>query len=256
MEILYPMFYGTRLVTFDVLRNTFEPHMHPEAAYRGFMFILSQGGNFGIGGGYRPPGTQPVKAGFAPPGKSFHEGQQFPSGLFYAAWDLVVVNPDGLHRQPRWEEVPVQGSSFALDCGMHMNVPGEPHHMQPIELDGWDSWVNRGRFDLEVGRRVIPPDPVPDPIEPPEPPIQPLTEGVVVEFTSRNLIQGCSGTDVKFFQRLLNDVAGQGLTLDGNFGPMTAQAVRNWQTFFPPLTVDGELGPHTQQSIIEIALQT
>ena len=65
-EVLYPMGYGTRLVTFDVLRNTFEPFMHPEAARRGFNFILHQGGKFGIGGGYRPPGAQPDRPGFAP----------------------------------------------------------------------------------------------------------------------------------------------------------------------------------------------
>jgi hypothetical protein len=41
-EVLYPISYGTRMVTFDVLRNTFAPHMHPEAARRAFNFILSQ----------------------------------------------------------------------------------------------------------------------------------------------------------------------------------------------------------------------
>lgn len=154
MEILYPVGYGTQLVTFDVLRNRFEPHMHPEAARRGFNFILWQEGFFGIGSGYRPPGTQPDnKPGFAPPGDSFHEGQQFPSGLYYTAWDMVVRNPGpnglGPHRAPMWSEVPIQGSKEAIVYGWHMNVSTESWHAQPIELDGHDSWVKNGRKDLK-----------------------------------------------------------------------------------------------------------
>ena len=262
MEVLYPMFYGTRLVTFDVLRNTFEPHMHPEAARRGFGFILHQGGKFGVGGGYRPPGTQPTRTGFAPPGKSFHEGQQFPSGLYYVAWDMVVVNPGGVHRSPRWSEVPVQGSVLANNYGWHMNAgtPGtagsEAWHAQPIEIDGYGTWVNQGRPDLKLNRPIVvvpPKPPVPQPPTPP-PATQPVTQGVLVEFTSRNLVEGSVGSDVKFFQRILNDIGGQGLLLDGHYGPKTTQAVRNWQIFFG-LFNDGQMGPKTQRSIIEIALQ-
>ena len=262
MEVLYPMFYGTRLVTFDVLRNTFEPHMHPEAARRGFGFILYQGGKFGVGGGYRPPGTQPNKPGFAPPGESFHEGQPFPSGLYYAAWDMVVVNPGKVHRSPNWSEVPAQGSVLAGQYGWHMNVgpPGakgsEAWHAQPIELDGWRTWNNRGRFDLQFNRPILvvpPKPPVPQPPTPP-PATQPVTQGVTVEFTSRNLVEGSVGNDVKFFQRQLNDISGAGLLLDGHYGPKTTQAVRNWQIFFG-LFNDGQMGPKTQRSIIEIALQ-
>ena len=75
-----------------------------------------------------------------------------------------------------------------------------------------------------------------------------------MEFTSRNLVEGAVGPDVKFFQRNLNDLSGSGLVLDGHFGPKTTQAVRNWQSFLK-LTVDGQMGPKTQRSIIEIALQ-
>lgn len=262
METLYPIFYGTRLVTYDVLRNTFEPHMHPEAARRGFAVILYANGLLGVGSGYRRPGTQPAgKKGFAPPGQSFHEGQQFPSGLFYTAWDMVCVNPGGVHRTPRWSEVPKQGSAFATAFGWHMNIDTEPWHAQPIELDSYGQWTRSGRQDLQRGRPIVivAPSP-PPPIQPPVPPTQPPTQGVIVEFTSRNLVEGSVGNDVKFFQRILNDVAGQGLTLDGHYGPATTVAVRNWQTFFSsaglPLTPDGQLGPKTQRSIIEIALQT
>lgn len=257
MDTVYPIFYGTRLVTFDVLVNTFSPYMHPEAARRGFNFVLFHEGKFGIGGGYRPPGTQPAnKPGFAPPGKSFHEGQRFPSGLYYAAWDMVVVNPGSVHRTPQWNEVPKQGSGSSYDFGWHMNNPRESWHAQPIELDGYDTWVKQGRPDLPrdypisvVPPIVIPPasDPIPDPT-----PVQP-SEGITVQINSRNLTEGDSGKDVAFFQRQLNEIAGQGLTLDGQFGPMTTQAVKNWQNFFK-LEVDGQLGPITQASIIEVSL--
>lgn len=245
METLYPIYYGTRMVTWDVLVASFQDHMHPEAARRGFNFILCQGGNLGIGSGYRPPGTQPNKPGFAPPGKSFHEGQQFPSGLFYVAWDLVAVNPGGRHRAPHWSEVPAQGTQLSIEYGYHMNVgtPGtvgsESWHGQPVELDGWQAWVNLSRPDIQYDY-----------------PIQIVPRGpkeIIVQFKSRELFEGCSGSDVKFYQGQMNDIAGQALTVDGQFGPKTTQGVKNWQTFFG-LQVDGKLGPLTQQSIIEISL--
>lgn len=260
METLYPIFYGTRMVTFDVLRDTFEPHMHPEAWRRGSIFILSQEGKFGIGSGFRPPGTQPNKPGFATPGRSFHEKQRFPSGIFYAAWDMVVVNPGGKHRAPRLDEVPRQGSQFAFAFGWHMNIDSEPWHAQPIELDGWGAWTRDNRPDLQPNYEIVLPEPPPSPYIPPLPPLvpvtenQPLTKGIVVEFTSRTLTEGTSGNDVKFFQRQLNEIAGQGLLLDGKFGPATSTAVRNWQMFFKLESIDGELGPKTQRSIIEISL--
>ena len=89
---------------------------------------------------------------------------------------------------------------------------------------------------------------------------QPDTKGNIVQFTSRNLAEGATGSDVKFFQRQLNDIAGQGLLLDGYYGPKTTQAVKNWQSFFKKtsdgkvLIVDGKLGALTQQSIIEVSL--
>jgi len=259
METLYPIFYGTSLVTMDVLYRTFRPKMHPEAARRMFNFIEHQGGKFGIGGGWRS--AQPVKPGFAPEGRSFHESQPFPSGSYYCAWDTVVVNPGHVHRSPVWSEVPVQGTQLAIDYGCHMNVgvPGgagaEPWHMQPIELDGWAPWNNGGRPDLRTDYPIVlsaPRDPVPQPPLPPA--LPPTTEGVLVQFQSRVLVEGQVGPDVKFFQRQMNEIAGQGLLLDGYYGGKTTQAVKNWQGFFG-LPVDGQLGPQTQQSIIEISLQ-
>lgn len=137
---------------------------------------------------------------------------------------------------------------------MNVAKPPEPWHMQPSELDGWRSWVNAGRPDLQFNRPIISVTPRPQPPQPPIPPTQPVTKEITVEFTSRVLTQGSTGSDVKFYQRLLNDLAGQGLILDGYYGPTTTQAVRNWQSFFG-LEADGILGGKTQRSIIEVALQ-
>lgn len=267
METLYPIFYGTRLVTFDIIQKSFEPFMEPEAWRRHANFILHQGGKFGPGGGLRAAGTQPDRPGFADEGKTFHQRQQFPTGLYYAAIDYVVVNPGYPHRAPMWSEVPVQGQQLAINYGVHMNVgtPGkagsESWHGQPIELDGWQAWVNAGRPGLRQGYPLVISAPRPQPPQPPIPPgLPPITSGVYVNFASRNLEEGSVGPDVKFFQRQMNDIAGQGLLLDGHFGAKTTQAVKNWQAFFKatsdgkPLTVDGKLGPLTQQSIIEVSL--
>jgi hypothetical protein len=261
METLYPINYGTRLVTFDVLVASFSPHMHPEAARRWFNLAYHEGGKIGFGGGYRAPGTQPNKPGFAKEGQSFHGDQVFPSGVFYVAIDTVVVNPGHVHRAPTWSEVPKKGSQPALDYGIHMNVTpsktskGETWHGQPIELDGWKSWVNRGRPDLQYNRPLEFNLPRPQPPQPPVPPTQPQTTRTTVEFTSRNLAEGAVGPDVKFFQRIMNDIAGAGLLLDGWYGPTTTRAVLNWQRYFPGLADDGKLGPQTQRHMIEISLQ-
>jgi hypothetical protein len=253
-ETLYPIYYGTRLVNFDTLKATFEPHMHPEFSRRVFNFILHHGGKFGIGGGYRPPGTQPLnKPGFAPPGKSFHEGQMFPSGLFYAALDMIVVNPGYKHRSPFWSEVPKPKTQGAFEYGLHFNVDTEPWHMQPIELGAWTPWVAAGRPDLRKNYPFTVSSPRPQPAQPNVPSTQPNTKETIVQFKSRDLGLGSVGNDVKFFQKQLNTVAGQSLILDGYYGEKTENAIKNWQTF-TKLTVDGKLGAVTQQSIIEFCL--
>ena len=154
---MYPDGYGTAMVTLDALRAKHEPYMHPEYSRRLWNWIVAQQGDIGIGGGYRSTGTQPDQPGFAPEGKSFHQAQTFASGInAYCAVDLVHVNPGTVHRSPTWHEVPAQGSSTATTWGVHCNVgtPGssgsEPWHMQPIEIDGYDSWSNAGRKDPQT----------------------------------------------------------------------------------------------------------
>jgi hypothetical protein len=165
--VLYPKGYGTTLVTLDELRAWDHDKHHPEFERRLFAWLESRGGMFGIGDGWRL--TQPDKPGVAPDGQSFHQFQTFASGLVRCcAVDLVVRNPGKVHRAPLWVEVPAQGSPEAAMWGVHCNVgiPGvlgsEPWHMQPIEIDGWNTWVLTGRPDPTAG--------YPLPTDPPEEP--------------------------------------------------------------------------------------
>lgn len=149
MAVLYPTRYGRRLVPIDDLFN--EHHidkMHPEFARRLRCWLEAQGGHVGIGGSWRDDGSQPDKPGFAPEGRSFHQYQRFASGLIkFSAVDLVCRNGSNVHRAPRWDEVPVQDSAVAAKWGVHANVSTESWHMQPIEIDGWASWIKAGSPD-------------------------------------------------------------------------------------------------------------
>lgn len=164
--ILYPTGYSSRLVTLDALfAEHHQDKMHPEFARRLRAWLEAQDGRIGIGGSWRSPDGQPDKPGFAPAGKSFHQSQQFPSGSWFAAVDLVAKVTNGQHRSPRWDEVPDQGSVESRDWGVHCNVSTEAWHMQPIELDGWQTWVDAGRPDLRHGY-PLPVDPTEDDIMP------------------------------------------------------------------------------------------
>jgi GH25 family lysozyme M1 (1,4-beta-N-acetylmuramidase) len=163
VETMYPIGYGVELVTEAEMRRRHEPHMEPEYARRLFDWLRSKGGHIGCGSGRRL--TQPTKPGFAPPGKSFHQDQRYADGThWYTAVDLVARNPGGLHRAPAWPEVPRQGGAEAKRWGVHCNVNGEPWHIQPIEIDGYDSWVIAGR------KRPVPGYPASSPAPPIPPP--------------------------------------------------------------------------------------
>jgi len=146
------------MVTLNTLRTVHEPKMHPEYARRLFPYLEHRGGLLGIGGGWRS--TQPTKPGFAPDGKSFHQSQTFASGFVgYCAVDLVAVNLPGVHRAPTWDE-----NAGAPEWGLHTFIRSplpEPWHMQPIEMRGWQTWVNNGRQDPIAGF-PLPDDPEPE----------------------------------------------------------------------------------------------
>lgn len=183
----YPSGYGTTELSLDALiARHHGDKMHPEFRRRLRAWLESHGGLLGIGDGYRV--TQPVKVGFAAPGKSFHQAQRFQSGITaYSAVDLVCRQPGSTHSSGaiplKW--VPLQGSAEARRWGLHINV-GVPNvkgfevwHIQCIEMDGYDTWVNGGRRDPKANYPLptapLPVDP-PVPPSPAKPPVNPSKE--------------------------------------------------------------------------------
>lgn len=166
---LYPLGYGSTLVTMRRLRELHEPRMHPTYAAALFAWIESKGGLIGIGGGWRS--TQPALPGFAPDGMSFHQDQTFASGFVgFSAVDLVKRNPaGGNHVSPAWAD-----SADAPNFGLHTFIKSptpEPWHMQAQNIRGYSTWIANGR-----------PDPVTN-YTPPIPPPPPPHQGVPVTTT-------------------------------------------------------------------------
>lgn len=165
MATLYPMGYGTDMVTLTQMKARHLNSMEPEFARRLFNWIEGQGGAIGIGGGRRT--IQPTKPGFAPPGMSFHQDQRFADGtVWYSAVDLVHVNPGTVHRAPTVAECPQQGSAEAARWGVHINT-SESWHMQAVEIDGYQSWINAGRPRPKPNYPIPDLHPAPVPVPPP-----------------------------------------------------------------------------------------
>lgn len=239
--VLYPSGYGTLMETLEQLEARHSPHMHPEYQRRLFTWLQAQAGLVGIGGGYRAPGQQPDGPTFAPEGKSFHQDQQFASGFIgYCAVDLVVAVPGLAHRAPYWSEVPHQGSSWAVSCGLHANIAGEPWHLQPVEIDGYQSWLNAGRPDPVAGYPIPgnPPTPVPQPPE-------------VVLKDMPTLHKGDTGNAVVVWQSMLIQRGiwtDKPANRDGIFGDGTEAGTKKFQES-RGLVVDGIPGPKSWAAI-------
>lgn len=230
--MLFPSGYGTSMVTLDELfKKHHEAKMHPEYARRLRAWLIAQEGRIGIGGSWRA--SQPPKPGFAPEGKSFHQTQQFASGrIAFCAVDLVHVNRGKNHRAPTWDEVPRKGSQEAKRWGLHCNVtkPSEPWHIQPIEIDGYGSWVRGGRKDFSV-MTIIPPTPAPKP-----------PAGAVFAYPGQPLRLGSKGDAVKLVQAVI------GAKPDGDYGPATERRVQAWQKS-RGMFVDGVVGAVTWKAM-------
>lgn len=67
-----------------------------------------------------------------------------------------------------------------------------------------------------------------------------------------NLKKGDSGDEVKQLQKLLNELNDAGLDIDGKYGPLTKQAVKDFQTKYK-IKVDGIVGPETSGKLTEVA---
>jgi len=163
--ILYPDGYEADYLTLDQMIQKHGPRMHPEFKRRFFAYIAHKAGLLGVGGGWRS--TQPDLPGFAPDGKSFHLDQQYRSGFVgYAAVDLVTV--DGPDVNDRHDGVTWAMTADAPQWGLHTFISGEPWHIQCIEMRGWTSWRDLGRFDPDPN--FVLPGVEPDPPQPPQPP--------------------------------------------------------------------------------------
>lgn len=65
------------------------------------------------------------------------------------------------------------------------------------------------------------------------------------------LSRGSMGPSVKHLQKCLNKVLNANLTEDGIFGPLTKQALKNFQTKYN-LSVDGIYGPQSRNKLMEV----
>jgi peptidoglycan hydrolase-like protein with peptidoglycan-binding domain len=103
---------------------------------------------------------------------------------------------------------------------------GSAQHTDLVTVEDW----NRAMAVVNGGA-IPPPTPGVGPVAPPP--------------DDGTLHVGSSGPAVALWQAQLNQYGNAGLAVDGDFGPATDQATRNFQTFFG-LTVDGIVGPQTQ----------
>jgi hypothetical protein len=235
---LYPIGYQRDLVSMAELRQEHEPKMHPVFAERLFNFLtwydlFDQDSKMGIGDGWRPTPSDTSQA--SREGHSFHQTQHFASGFVgYCGVDLVCKHGNGNHRAPHWDEVPKQNSGSLLisTYKVHCNVEDEPWHIQPVEIDGFDTWVHNGRKD-----------PVGEVWTPPEDPASPY--GLWPLATNKpDLRQGMRDGAVGYLQRVIRDKAGGGIAVDNYFGPQTTHRVKDMQRLFG-LVVDGVVGHQT-----------
>jgi hypothetical protein len=140
-----PYGYGTAYRELADLEDWLLEHHHPEYVRRLVCWLESKDGVIGVGGGWRDDGSQPDKPGFAPEGKSFHQNQRFADGFIgAAAVDVVAARPGQIHGTVAWSQVPAQGSAAATRFGVHANVSDESWHIQPVEIDGWNTWCDNG----------------------------------------------------------------------------------------------------------------
>jgi peptidoglycan hydrolase-like protein with peptidoglycan-binding domain len=227
-NLTVPWGYTTAMRKLSTVNDVLLVHYHPEYVRRLLAWLTSMNGGIGIGGHFRPDGTQPDKPGFAPEGKSFHQNQQYNDGFIGAtAVDVVAKNPTGgNHIGVRSAMVPMQGTERAKLWGVHANILTEPWHIQPVEIDGWLSWKNNGS---PAPRRGYP------------------LPGEPSCTVSRELVKGHTGNDVKCLQNRLktHPIHPQpAVIVDGIFGSQTETAVKNYQNA-NGLNVDGKAGPVT-----------
>lgn len=128
--------------------------------------------------------------------------------------------------------------------GICAELQSEPWHWRYYRGDN----VPVAVLNYEQGNPPPNPDPTPSPTPGGE---------IVVQFQTVVLKKGSVGPEVVRIQQILNEIAGQGLVADGQFGSKTEVAVKNWQAWFKvPGGADGIVGAGTWESFIEVWLST
>jgi peptidoglycan hydrolase-like protein with peptidoglycan-binding domain len=262
----YPSGYGKNERTLDALMDFHCPVAVTEPEFRRRLrhFLESKHGVIGIGD-ILPRGTSTISNASAT-GRSFHQLQRFNDGTQWASAVDLVVRRAGLGHSSGavpWSEVPVVGSKYAAEWGVHVNVPGESWHMQAIEIRGHASWVSAGRPRPRAGFPLpCQPEATPDPVlvfDPrnakwglwPVNPTKPMlsTERWAKERQSRaDNRWRWSGDAVLYLQGIILHKSGGNIAVDGFFGPRTEQRVKDVQTVWG-LTADGLVGPKTWEVI-------
>lgn len=251
-----PWGYSTTLLDPDELERRTAPNVLPEfhrrimawARWSGLTVKIKPAG---CGGGRRY--TQPDRPGFAKPvfidGRwwitSFHMLQEFEDGNeYYSAWDVVVVNPGGVHRAPTWDE-----AATALPFGIHFPVSGESWHAQCVEIRGWTTWYKNGRR-LPDPNFNLPGSVAPAPLPPGAADYNPPTNWwwFPLDKNKPTIRNGSVDTafigHVRYLQDFIWFYAGGEIKRDGEFGDETERRAADFQRFMG-LDDDGIVGPKT-----------
>lgn len=255
----YPTGYGQSLVSLDRLHAIHAQHgIEPEYARRLFAWLRSRNGQIGIGGSWRPNPSSISPASRA--GHSFHQTQRFNDGSHhFCAVDLVARNGGRPHRTLTVTESVPQSSPDALAWGLHMNV-GVPHqhgyeswHMQPVEIDGYQSWANRGRRRPRAGY------PLPHTAITSLPAVAHASSQPPHHYPRHTIERSRHNNpgDVKMLQTALRkwsheivDITDPG-NADGDYGPRTTWSLATWQTHFG-IHADGIYGPVTEAKWVAV----
>ena len=263
--VVYPDGYG-EWDTFYTLDKLLERHAQqqgapcePETLRRLTAYLEHKQGFVGIGDSWRPFGSDTSAASLS--NRSFHQDQIFQGGVVYfCAFDLVVVGGftdagELITRAPREDEV-----ADSVLFGLHDMGTNEGWHRGPIEIRGHVGWVTRGRklpipgFEFPDG--TVEPPPIEPPVTPPVTPPSTLPEGQhMITVNVSELKKGSTGERVEKLQAILNvnftEFKKDWLSIDGQFGSVTEQKVKDVQTFFG-LKVDGIAGPKTWEIVITL----
>jgi hypothetical protein len=177
--------------------------------------------------------------------------------------DYVSIETEGFVNEPLTDAQMLAVASVLSQAATAYSVPvtgpvahGQPGFTQHCNPDGtpdpaWGNHSCPGPIRLAQMTSIlalahgspVPPTPTPAPPAPPVP-----APGGLVTVNVRQLQQGMTGGDVRSVQSMLNTKAGAGLATDGDFGPLTRNAVVGWQQGHG-LAADGIVGANTWPSI-------